>query len=214
MITILGSEYSILSDVLAELRDISVQTDREKFRNNVCKVGEIMAYEISKHLPNQPKQIQTPLGVHTSLVLSEQPVIATVLRAGLQLHQGFLNYFSKADAAYISAYRKHINEHDFEVKVEYLASPDISNRMLILVDPMLATGKSLELGYQAILKNGTPKKVIIAALIASQAGLSYLSKILPNADIYVAAVDPQLNEISYIVPGLGDAGDLCFGEKL
>ena len=214
MITILGSEYSILSDVLAELRDISVQTDREKFRNNVCKVGEIMAYEISKHLANQPKQIQTPLGVHTSLVLSEQPVIATVLRAGLQVHQGFLNYFSKADAAYISAYRKHINEHDFEVKVEYLASPDISNRMLILVDPMLATGKSVELGYQAILKNGTPKKVIIAALIASQAGLSYLSKILPNADIYVAAVDPQLNENSYIVPGLGDAGDLCFGEKL
>jgi uracil phosphoribosyltransferase len=214
MVTILGKDYSILSDILAELRDISVQTDREKFRNNVTKVGELMAYEISKNLPFLRKHIQTPLGVYESMVLAQQPVIATVLRAGLQMHQGFMNYFSKADAAYISAYRKHINEHEFEVKVDYLASPDITNRVLILVDPMLATGRSLELSYQAIINNGTPNKVIIASLIASEEGLAYLTKILPHADIYIAAVDPQLDENSYIVPGLGDAGDLCFGEKL
>ena len=128
--------------------------------------------------------------------------------------QSFINYFSKANAAYISAYRNHINEHEFEVKVEYLAAPEITNKVLILVDPMLATGKSLELSYQAIIKNGTPSKVIIAALIASEEGLAYLTKILPNADIYIAALDPQLDENSYIVPGLGDAGDLCFGKKL
>jgi uracil phosphoribosyltransferase len=173
-----------------------------------------MAYEISKILERKPTEISTPLGTDTSLCLVSQPVLATVLRAGLPMHQGFLNYFDKADNAFVSAFREHTDAHSFEIKVGYLASPDLNGRTLILIDPMLATGRSMYQSYLALLKRGKPGRVIIASLIGSEQGLDYIKTNIPEADIYIAVVDPLLNEDSYIVPGLGDAGDLCFGEKL
>lgn len=214
MITILNNQPSLLNDFLAELRDVSVQTDRAKFRNNITRVGEVMAYEISKVLDRKTVEITSPLGLCSSLLLSHQPVLATVLRAGLPLHQGFLNFFDKADNAFVSAYREHTSDHEFEIKLGYLASPDLNGRTLILIDPMLATGRSMYQSYLALLKRGKPGRVIVASLIGSEQGLAYIKANIPEADIYIAVVDPLLNDDSYIMPGLGDAGDLCFGEKL
>jgi uracil phosphoribosyltransferase len=213
MIRVLNTENSILNTYLEALRNVEKQGDMARFRKNVERIGEIMAYEISKDLAYKKAEIQTPLAKHESLVLAEQPVLATILRAGLALHQGFLNMFDEAANAYISAYRKHTEGLAFEVIVEYMASPDLNNRVLILIDPMLATGKSMVLSYEALLKKGKPSRVIVAALIAAQEGLDYITKEMPEADIYVAALDAELNEHKYIVPGLGDAGDLCFGVK-
>ncbi len=214
MIHILTNKASIINDFLAELRDVEIQKDRARFRKNVERIGEILAYEVSKYLPRKLSPIQTPLGVSNMEVLSEQPILATVLRAGLALHQGFLNYFDHADNAYISAYRKHTNQHEFEIVVEYLATPSIAGRTLILIDPMLATGRSMFLAYKALLTKGKPDKVIVVSLIASEQGVSYIQQHMPEAEIFIAAVDPSLDENSYIVPGLGDAGDLSFGEKM
>ncbi len=214
MIHILTNNASLINDYLAELRDVEIQKDRARFRKNVERIGEILAYEVSKFLPRKTASIQTPLGLSNTEVLSEQPVLATVLRAGLALHQGFLNYFDHADNAYISAYRKHTNQHEFEIVVEYLATPTLSGRTLLLIDPMLATGRSMFLAYKALLTKGKPAKVIVVSLIASEQGVSYIQQHMPEAEIFIAAVDPSLDENSYIVPGLGDAGDLSFGEKL
>jgi len=214
MIHILTNKASIINDFLAELRDVEIQKDRAHFRKNVERIGEILAYEVSKYLPRKLSPIQTPLGVSNMEVLSEQPILATVLRAGLALHQGFLNYFDHADNAYISAYRKHTNQHEFEIVVEYLATPSLAGRTLILIDPMLATGRSMFLAYKALLTKGKPDKVIVVSLIASEQGVTYIQQHMPEAEIFIAAVDPSLDENSYIVPGLGDAGDLSFGEKM
>ena len=213
MIKVLNTENSILNDYLESLRNIEKQGDKARFRRNVERIGQILAYEISKELIYQSLEIQTPLAKHQSKKIADQPVLATILRAGLALHQGFLQVFDEADNAYISAYRKHTQGHDFEVVVEYMAAPDINGKTLILIDPMLATGQSMVLSYRALLKHGTPKKVIVAGLIAAREGIDYVSKEMPEAKIYVAALDEELNEAKYIVPGLGDAGDLCFGVK-
>lgn len=210
----LSDNNSLLQQFVSELRDVSVQKDRMRFRKNIERIGQIMAYEISKRLSYQPTLVNTPLGVHQSQRLEEQPVLATILRAGLSMHHGLLSFFDGADCAFISAYRKHTDEHHFDIVVEYLASPDITNRTVLLIDPMLATGQSIELTYKALLKSGTPKQLHIVSLIASKPGVEYLKKTLPGHTLWMAALDNELNEHGYIIPGLGDAGDLSFGEKL
>ncbi len=200
---------------VAELRDIHIQTDRARFRKNIERIGQIMAYEISKKLEWKDVTITTPLGTHQSQQLAEQPVLATILRAGLSMHQGLLEFFDHADCAFISAYRKHRNDsHDFDIVVEYLACPDIEGKTLLLIDPMLATGQSIELTYKAILQRGTPKHLHIVSLIGSADGVNYLKEKLPDATLWLADMDDKLNEDGYIIPGLGDAGDLSFGEKI
>ncbi len=212
-IHLLSENNSILNQFIAELRDIHIQKDRLRFRKNIERIGQIMAYEVSKKLAYTKRNVITPLGTHQSEVLAEQPVLATILRAGLSMHAGVLSFFDQSDCAFISAYRKHNNAHDFEIVVEYLASPDLTDRTLLLIDPMLATGQSIELTYQAILKHGKPKSLHILALIASKAGVTYLEEKLPFATLWIGAIDKDLNADAYIIPGLGDAGDLSFGEK-
>ncbi len=214
MLKVLSHQQSIIHDFLAELRNVEIQQDRARFRRNVERIGEVMAYEISMHLGRKIIDVPTPLGIHQSHVLNAQPVLASVLRAGLPMHYGMLNYFDKADNAYVSAYRKHMPNQQIEIVVEYIASPDLTGRTLILIDPMLATGKSMLLTYQALLTKGKPKEVIVASLIGSNEGVAYVQEHMPGASIFIAAVDAELNADSYIVPGLGDAGDLCFGLKL
>ncbi len=212
---LLNKNNSLLLQFVAELRDTQVQKDRARFRKNIERIGQIMAYEISKTLEWKNVEITTPLGKHVSSQLSEQPVLATILRAGLAMHQGLLDFFDHADCAFISAYRKHHpDSHQFDIAVEYLACPDIENKTLLLIDPMLATGQSIELTYQAILKRGTPKQLHIVSLIGSTDGVNYLKEKLPHATLWLADIDDTLNEEGYIVPGLGDAGDLSFGEKI
>jgi uracil phosphoribosyltransferase len=214
-VNLLNTHNTLLHQFVAELRDITIQTDRARFRKNVERIGQIMAYEISKTLEWTSKEINTPLGTHVSTQLAEQPVLATILRAGLSMHQGLLDFFDHADCAFISAYRRHLpNSHDFEIIVEYLACPDIENKTLLLIDPMLATGQSIELTYKAILKRGKPKALHIVSLIGSTEGVAYLKQKLPGATLWLADIDDMLNEDGYIVPGLGDAGDLSYGEKV
>lgn len=213
----LDSHPSLLSRFLRELRDTSIQTDPLRFRRNLERIGEIMAYEISKHLEYHTEEVNTPLAKANAAEPSEKIVLATILRAGLPFHHGFLNYFDHADNAFVSAYRKYREKGDkFDVLVEYLASPDIEGKTLIIVDPMLATGSSMELGYRALLSNGTPAKIHVASVIASQQAVDYVAEVMPKDKtiIWCAAIDPHINSHSYIVPGLGDAGDLAFGEKL
>lgn len=205
---------SLLQQYVSELRDVTMQKNRLRFRKNIERIGQIMAYELSKKMAWQQVNVQTPLGLHESSRLAEQPVLATILRAGLSMHHGLLDFFDEADCAFISAYRKHTDKHHFDIVVEYQASPDINNRVLVLIDPMLATGQSIDLTYKALLKSGTPKQLHVVSLIASRAGVEYLTPILQGATLWVAAIDEELNEEGYILPGLGDAGDLCFGEKL
>jgi uracil phosphoribosyltransferase len=212
---LLNIHNSVLHQFVSELRDTTVQKDRARFRKNIERIGQIMAYEISKVLEWKSVEITTPLGKHTSTQLAEQPVLATILRAGLSMHQGLLDFFDHADCAFISAYRKHLpGSHDFEIVVEYLACPDINGKTLLLIDPMLATGQSIELTYQAILKRGKPKALHIVSLIGSTEGVAYLEQKLPDATLWLADIDDTLNEDGYIVPGLGDAGDLSYGKKL
>jgi len=212
----LGSQNSIFNQFIAEIRDVNIQTDPLRFRKNIERIGEIFAYEISKCIDYITKDVTTPLGVSKVEVPEALPILATILRAGLPLHQGLLNYFDKSGNAFISAYRKYIDKKDFVIEFEYIASPSLEGKVVILSDPMLATGSSLEISYQALLQKGMPKHVHLVAIIASQAGVDYVLKTLPseNCTLWVGAIDEELNYKSYIVPGLGDAGDLAYGEKL
>ena len=215
MVHHLSEKHSLLSNWVAELRDVNVQNDRMRFRRNLERIGEVAAYEMSKHMPNIIVPTTTPLGIHQSKVLAEQPVLATILRAGLPLHQGMLNYFDKADNAFISAYRKHHDDGSFEISIEYLSCPVLNNRILIVSDPMLATGASLVETIKAITKNQTPKEIHIVVAIASTKGIEAVEAALgKNIPIWCADIDDTLNDHSYIIPGLGDAGDLAYGTKM
>ena len=214
MTHILSKENSIFNEFIAEIRDEEIQTDRMRFRRNVERMGEIFAYEISKKLNYVVEDVVTSLGVAKVPKMAEQPVIATILRAGLPLHIGILNYFDQADNGFISAYRKHHKDGSFDVQIEYLSSPDIDDRILIMCDPMLATGTSMVLAYNALLTKGKPKHTHIVSVIASIEGVNYVQKHLPeNVTLWMGAVDEEMTAQSYIVPGLGDAGDLAFGVK-
>ena len=215
MVIDLSKHHSLLNHWVAELRDVHVQNDRMRFRRNIERIGEVAAYELSKTLRFKSVDVTTPLGIASASLLEEQPVLGTILRAGLPLHQGMLNYFDKADNAFISAYRKHHPDGSFEISLEYLSCPDLNNRILILCDPMLATGASIVETIQAIQKTYTPAQIHIVVTIASQKGIEHVEKELgADISIWCAAIDPTLNDKSYIVPGLGDAGDLAFGSKM
>ncbi len=210
----LSENNSILNSFIAEIRDVNVQNDSMRFRRNIERIGEIMAYEISKELSYENVTIQTPNSEAVQSLPTDNVVLGTILRAGLPLHTGFHNYFDRAGNAFVSAYRKYTSENEFDVIVEYLASPNLDGKTLILVDPMLATGISADLSYRALLTKGTPAKMIFASVIASRQAVDYAISHFPEDTIlYCAAIDPILNEHAYIVPGLGDAGDLCFGVK-
>lgn len=211
----LNQSNTILNRYLAEIRDIHIQKDSLRFRRNIERIGEIMAYEISRDLPYHPLEIQTPLALATENVPAIQPVVATILRAGLPLHQGFINYFDQAENAFVSAFRKYIDKDHFDIHIEYIASPRLDGKTLIITDPMLATGGSMELAYKALLTKGEPAHIHVASIIASRQAVEHVKKTFPadKTTIWCAAVDPELNTHSYIVPGLGDAGDLCYGEK-
>ena len=215
MVIDLSKNNSLLNHWVAELRDVHVQNDRMRFRRNIERIGEVAAYELSKTLRFKTVDVTTPLGIASTSLLEEQPVLGTILRAGLPLHQGLLNYFDKADNAFISAYRKHHSDGSFEISLEYISCPDLNNRVLILCDPMLATGASIVETIQAIQKTYTPSQIHIVVTIASQKGIEHVEKELgADISIWCAAIDPILNDKSYIVPGLGDAGDLAFGSKM
>ena len=206
---------SLVSQYLAEMRDINVQNDRLRFRRNLERLGEIFAYEISKDLEYKNVQVTTPLGVEaTCQVISEPLVLATIFRAGVPFHQGFLRYLDNAENAFVSAYRKYKEKENFDILIEYLASPRLDGKTLILCDPMLATGASMELSYKALLTKGTPAKLHVASVIASKQAVDYLQSVMPEeAELWVGVIDDDINAHSYIVPGLGDAGDLAYGTK-
>ena len=214
----LAETNSILNQYVAEMRDVNVQGERMRFRRNIERIGELMAYEISKDLDYSKKQIQPPLGIAEASTPDDNVVIATVFRAGLPLHNGFLNIFDKAGNAFVSAYRYYTDkEHrDLDVRIEYIATPDLTNKTVMLVDPMLATGESLELAWKAFTTKGIPSKLIIACIIASQPGVERIKRVFAGQDVtlWCGAIDPEIDEHSYIVPGLGDAGDLAYGEKI
>ncbi|MEE2954204.1 MAG: uracil phosphoribosyltransferase [Bacteroidota bacterium] len=212
----IGEQNTLLSNFISEIREINIQQDSLRFRRNLERVGEILAYEISKTLQYTSKNIKTPLGISKENVIFNTPVLATILRAGLPLHQGFLNYFDKGENTFISAYRDEKENGTFDVKVEYMSSPSLESKTIILCDPMLASGSSMVLALEALLTKGTPAHIHIAVVIASNQGIEYLSKNLPfkNCTFWVAAIDNEMTPNSYIVPGLGDAGDLAFGKKI
>ncbi|MFN8116967.1 MAG: uracil phosphoribosyltransferase [Bacteroidia bacterium] len=216
MVHNLSEQNSIFNQFIAELRDINIQKDGMRFRRNLERMGEIMSYEISKTLEYQKKETTTPLGIAETSHLVSQPVIATILRAGLPMHIGVLNYFDNAQNAFISAYRRHHKDNSFDIHVEYVSSPNLNDKVLILCDPMIATGSSIVLAYKAILAKGTPKHVHIISAISSKEGVDYVRANMPtkNFTIWCGAIDEELTAHSYIVPGLGDAGDLAFGEKI
>jgi uracil phosphoribosyltransferase len=210
---ILSKTHSIFLNYLAELRDETIQADRLRFRHNMERVGELLAYEISKQLHYTPRTVQTPLGTLDTPVLEDQPVLVTILRAALPLQAGFLRIFDRADNAFISAFRKYTNSNKYIIHVEYVSAPDLTDRTVILLDPMIATGKSMVLSYEQLLSYGVPSRLYIAGVIASEEGLDYLQRHIPQAHIYIGDVDSELTAKGYIVPGLGDAGDLAFGKK-
>ena len=212
---ILHHTPSVANHFLADLRDVHVQKDSMRFRKNLERVGEILAYEISKKMDYVSRTVTTPLGVAETKLLKQQPVLACILRAGLPFYQGFLNVFDEAENSFIGAYRsKPTENHEFEIEMHYTTSPSIEGKTLILIDPMLATGKSLVKTYQSLLKIGKPAHIHVACVIASQAGVNYLEQELPKHELWLGALDKDLNSSYYIVPGLGDAGDLAFGAKL
>jgi uracil phosphoribosyltransferase len=215
MLQNLSAQNSILHQFIAELRDVDVQKDSMRFRKNIERLGEIFAYEISKTLTYQTVETKTPLGVSETKQLHNQPVLATILRAGLPFHNGFLNMFDKAENAFVGAYRKEHKNNNFEIVLDYFTSPDLNNKTLILCDPMLASGLSVVKTYQAMLSHGLPSHVHIACAIASSEGIAYVKSHMPgNVTIWCGAIDEELTAHAYIVPGLGDAGDLAFGHKL
>lgn len=207
---------SLFSRYIAEIRDVEIQKDQMRFRRNMERMGEIYAYEISKTLEYIKTETTTPLGVADSVTFKQEPVVATILRAGLPLHFGILNYFDKAENAFISAYRKHHKNNTFEIALEYVACPDLTDKTLILCDPMLATGSSMTLTYKQLLSKGRPKHTHLVSVIASKAGVDYVKTHMPdnNYTLWCGAIDEELTAHAYIVPGLGDAGDLAFGVKL
>lgn len=213
-----AAQNSVLNNFMKELRDVDVQKDSMRFRRNIERIGEVMAYEISKDLTYTTENVRTPLGIAPTNVVADQVVLACIMRAALPFHYGLLNYFDKAENAFISAYRKFTDENhsEFRVHVEYLASPSIESKTLILCDPMLATGGSMELAFEALKSRGMPAKIHIASVIASRQAVEHIRQVFPDAEttVWIAAIDAELNEHSYIVPGLGDAGDLCFGQKI
>jgi uracil phosphoribosyltransferase len=214
MVHNLSNQPSLFSRFLSEIRDLEIQKDPIRFRKNMERMSEIMAYEISKTLNYTKREVTTPLGIAEVDELIEQPVLATILRAGLAMHNGMLNYFDRAESAFVSAYRKHTSHEDFEIHVEYLASPKLDKRIVIISDPMLATGNSMVMVYKALLRQGTPSKIIIASAIATPDALEFVKRHLPETtEFWVGAIDKELTAQSYIVPGLGDAGDLAYGEK-
>jgi len=214
----LSKTNSIINQYMAEIRDKVYQKNRLLFRNNIMRIGECEAFEISKTMEYAPKDIATPLGIATVNVPTDKLVLATIFRAGLPFHQGFLNIFDHAGNAFVSAYREYTDEehHHVGIHVEYLATPSIDEKNLIIADPMLATGGSMELGYKAFLTKGTPKRIHVACVIATPEGIEHVRKTFPEdrTTIWCAAIDPGMNEHKYIVPGFGDAGDLCYGDKL
>lgn len=212
----LSETNSVLNHFLGQIRNVNVQNDSMRFRRNIERIGEIMAYELSKNLSYKPVAIQTPLGIKNTTVIENQLVICSILRAGLNLHHGFLNYFDQAENGFISAYRHHPNQDKyFEIVVEYQAIADIENKILILVDPMLATGQSISAVFNKLMQRGKPAEIHIAVVVAAPEGIAHLESQLPeHCHLWIASIDEKLNENSYIIPGLGDAGDLSFGEKL
>lgn len=217
MLHILSKQNTVLNKFVAEVRDKAIQKDSMRFRRNLERIGEIVAYEISKTFSYEAKVVETPLGEASVEMISDQIVIATILRAGLPFHQGFLNYFDDAQNAFVSAYRKSTKDGKFTVKVEYISCGDLEGKILLLVDPMLATGSSLVLAYKALCdKGGTPAHTHVAAVIASEQGIEYVEKNMPkkSTTIWCAAVDEELTSRAYIVPGIGDAGDLAYGDKI
>jgi uracil phosphoribosyltransferase len=209
----LADHDSIANRFVAELRSTEIQKDRLRFRRNLERLGEVLAYEISKKLAFSPVEVETPLGIATLMLPEQRIVLATILRAGLPLHQGMLNYFDAADNAFISAYRRHHKDGSFDIQLDYVSTPDLQDCVLILADPMLATGASVNLALQELQRFGTPAAVHVATVIASSAGVEALRRRFPKAHIWAGAVDEELTAKSYIVPGLGDAGDLAYGEK-
>lgn len=215
MIKEIGKKNSIFNTFLAELRDVSIQKDRLRFRRNLERMGEIFAYEISKMLEYKKSDIETPLGEAHMSLMTEQPVLATILRAGLPLHQGMLNFFDNAENAFISAYRKYNANEDFVIKLNYVSSPDIQDKVLILTDPMLATGGSIVASLKGIFEKGTPKHTHVVCVLASEEGIKTIKKSFAtkNMTLWIGAIDDELTDKAYIVPGLGDAGDLAYGDK-
>ncbi len=212
----LDTENSVLKHFIAEIRDVTIQGDPMRFRRNIERIGEILGYELSKTLSYQSKNITTPLDVKSTFLSDDELVLCSILRAGLPLHQGLLNYFDRAENAFISAFRHHPNNtDDFEIIVKYLATPSLQHKVLIMADPMLATGKTLENTYEALKSFGVPSQIHLVSVIGSRAGVSYIEDIFPeNTHLWIAAIDENLNDKGYIVPGLGDAGDLSYGLKL
>lgn len=212
----LSEKNSVLNHFLSQIRDVNTHKDSMRFRRNIERIGEIMAYELSKELQYKPIEVQTPLGIKNTTEIKDQLILCSILRAGLQLHLGFLNYFDNAENGFVSAYRHHPNNDDtFDILVEYQAIADLNNKDLLLIDPMLATGQSIVAVYNKLMERGTPKNIHIAVVIAAPEGIEFLEKNLPdNCHLWVASIDDKLNEHSYIVPGLGDAGDLAYGSKL
>lgn len=211
-----SNDDSILNQFISELRDVAIQTDAMRFRKNIERIGEILGYELSKTLSYKTIKVKTPFGAKKMSVSEDKLVFCSVLRAGLPLHQGLLNYFDKSENAFISAYRHHIDKKDdFDVIIEYLAAPSLNNKILVIVDPMLATGKTLENVLNAIKKHGKPKKIHIVSVIGSKYGVANVASYYPeNTHLWIATIDDNLSERGYIIPGLGDAGDLSFGIKL
>ncbi|MBR0065741.1 MAG: uracil phosphoribosyltransferase [Paludibacteraceae bacterium] len=213
----LSEQNSVLNQFLREIRDVNIQKDSMRFRRNIERIGEFMAMEVSKTLTYQPTEVQTPLATATVNTISDRLVLATILRAGMPLHQGFLNIFDHAENGFLSAYRRLNDKGELEIVAEYMAAPDINGKTLIVVDPMLATGMSMEVGYLALLRHGKPAYTHLCCAIATPQSIDYMRKALDDRQdvtLWCAAVDPVLNDKKYIVPGLGDAGDLCYGTKI
>jgi uracil phosphoribosyltransferase len=214
MVINLSEKNSLVSNWVAELRNVEIQNDRMRFRKNLERIGEVVAYEISKRMLYEEKEIETPLGTSISKVLKDQPVLATILRAGIPMHQGMLNYFDKADNAFISAYRKHGKDGTFEISLDYVSCPDLEDRIVIISDPMVATGSSLVKTIQFLKDEGNAREIHIVCAIACTVGIEYVKREEPSVIIWCGAIDDELTAKGYIVPGLGDAGDLAFGAKV
>lgn len=213
MVRNLSTYHSLVSNWVSELRDVTVQNDRMRFRRNLERIAEVIGYEISKEMETEEKEVTTPMGTATCKVLKSQPVLATILRAGLAMHNGLLNFYDKADNAFLSAYRKHHPDGSFEIRLEYMSCPDINDRIIIISDPMLATGASLVKSIQYLKEEGEIKSLHIVCAIACTVGIEYVRREIPQAIIWCGAIDDELTAKGYIVPGLGDAGDLAYGAK-
>jgi uracil phosphoribosyltransferase len=214
MVINLSEKQSLVGNWVAELRDVEIQKDRMRFRRNLERIAEVISYEISKRMEYEEKEIETPLGISVSKVLRSQPVLATILRAGLPMHQGMLNYFDKADNAFISAYRKHHKDGTFEISLDYVSCPDLEDRIVIISDPMLATGSSLVKTIQYLKDEGNPREIHVVCAIACTVGIEYVKREEPSVILWCGGIDDELTAKGYIVPGLGDAGDLAFGTKM